>query len=208
MKNTIWAFGDSFTEGYKGDWGNEYINWKGYKPKNYTEILAEKFDMDLINLGKGGSDNYTIFENFCKNINNFKKDDIVIINWSSVLRFRLVDNKNYWKVFMPESLQNNIINYSVSYDTISEILINRDSHLYIEEINSKILLLNSIKKDYKLFQWTYANDGKLNTTYIGHCEKIFNETNGELSDGHYSERGNLELADYLMNVIDGKYKII
>jgi hypothetical protein len=208
MKNTIWTFGDSFTEGYNGDWGNEYIKWKGYKPKNYTEILAEKFDMDLINLGKGGSDNYTIFENFCKNVNNFKNDDIVVINWSSVLRFRLVDNRNNWKVFMPESLQNNIINYSVSYDTISEILTNRDSHLYIEELNSKILLLNSIKKDYKLFQWTYANDGKLNTTYIGHCEKIFNETNGELSDGHYSEKGNLELADYLINVIDGKTKII
>jgi len=208
MKNTIWAFGDSFTEGYEDDWGDEYIKWKGYKPKNYTEILSEKLGMPLINFGKGGSDNYTIFENFCKNINNFKKDDIIIIGWTSIYRIRLVDNKNNWKVFMPGYDENCDSFPNLSVKTIQQIIVDRNSHLYIEELNYIIMMLDSIPKEYKLYQWTHCNDGKLISTLISHCERIFSETNQELTDGHYSENGNIQLTDYLLEIISGKYKIL
>ena len=62
--NKIWFFGDSNTDGYNTSyqWANEYINWKGYKPKFWTELLANKLELPFENCGKGGSDNYTILD--------------------------------------------------------------------------------------------------------------------------------------------------
>ena len=67
MKKTLWTFGDSFTESFgttKGrNWIDNYIDWKGYVPKVYGEIISDEMGFELVNLGKGGSDNYSIFQN-------------------------------------------------------------------------------------------------------------------------------------------------
>ena len=118
---------------------------------------------------------------------------MVLIGWSSVYRFRLVISENLWKVFMPNYDINAGLNPYISEKTVQEILINRNSHLYIEELNSIILLINSIPKNYNLFQWTHCNDGKLNATLIAHCERIREETNDELMDGYKND------DDYVLN---------
>ena len=48
---TLWTFGGSFTERYtdKYNWSRDYIKWKGYTPKVYGDIIAEKLDLDLKN---------------------------------------------------------------------------------------------------------------------------------------------------------------
>ena len=67
---TLWTFGDSMTAGYTegSGWADKYIEWKGYKPKIYPEIISDKLGMELKNLAKGGYDNYSIFETLCANV--------------------------------------------------------------------------------------------------------------------------------------------
>ena len=51
MKKTLWTFGDSFTESLsdnKADWVQKYIEWKGYIPKVYGEVIAERMEIKLV----------------------------------------------------------------------------------------------------------------------------------------------------------------
>ena len=51
--NTLWTFGDSFTDFFyppdKSEihWRQKYIKFKGYTPKVYGEIIAEKLNLNL-----------------------------------------------------------------------------------------------------------------------------------------------------------------
>jgi len=220
MKNTLWTFGDSLTDGFRSTdtWAKEYNEWKGYVSKTYGEIISDKLKMNLVNLGKGGSDNNTIFETFCKNIKNIKKDDIVIIGWSSVVRFRLAENESRWKMFVPAyggddqkkkwmDKQIKDIN-NISIKTIDEILVNRMSHLYINEINILINFLEYIVKDFKIINWSAYENGKINTNYAAFCERITTETKEEIQDGHFSEKGHLQLSEFLIDILNNNQKLL
>jgi hypothetical protein len=200
---TVWTFGDSLTEGFKsGDlWARTYVEWKGYIPMTYGEIVADRFGYQLINLGKGGSDNYTIFENFINNIDNIKNDDIVIIGWSDVGRFRLATKSNTWTSFVP-NFDNNLTNMeNVSNQTILEVCVNRSSNVYIDEVNTWINFIKKTIKNFKIINWSTFNNGKLDGVFVEEIDKITNETKGEINDAHFSEKGQKQLSDILIREI-------
>lgn len=91
----LFVFGDSYTEGYKEDLGfppykqyREYLGVKNSKqlPPIWSEILGEKLGTDSYNHGKGGASNHETFLRICEQSSKFKKDDIVIINWTYIER--------------------------------------------------------------------------------------------------------------------------
>lgn len=91
----LYCFGDSYTEGYKNDMGfwpydayRKYLGLDDPKdmPPVWSELLGEKLGIESFNYGKGGASNNEIFLKFCQNSHNFKKDDIVILNWTYVQR--------------------------------------------------------------------------------------------------------------------------
>lgn len=188
---TLWVFGDSFSTPFDSPyidlWAKEYINWKGYTPKIYSQIIATKLEMKLETFAKGGLDNYTILETICENIDKIKDDDILIIGWSSTLRFRLIDNFSNTLSIIP-NFETNLSNIDfISSQTIEEVLLNRFQHYN--------------NYDYELFRWTRLINKSLNCKVIHwkwevltQYETIKIETNNEINDGHYSESGHLELA--------------
>lgn len=200
--NTIWTFGDSLTEGFKSEdlWSRTYVKWKGYTPLTYGEIIAEKFGYQLINLGKGGSDNYTIFETFCKNVDKFEKDDIVIIGWSDVIRFRISNDTGGWTSIVP-NYSNNMTNITnINETTINEILVNRTSNVYAEEVNNWQNLIKKSLYDIKLVTWTTFNNRKLKCLFMNEeIERIYTETKFEIKDAHFSELGQNMVAQKIIN---------
>lgn len=197
----LWTFGDSFTEGYKPKhntktkhWRHHYIDWKGYVPKVYGEVLAEKFGFELRNYGMGSWDNYSIFESFCKVINEIKSDDVIIFGWSSPERFRIVGNDGYWKQMAPSYEKNGDIKHSLSDNTIDELFVNRMNRKYSEEINHWINLINFTFKSIPIIHWT-PFVSEVNSHYFCGFETIRDETNGLIDDGHFSESGQVELAN-------------
>lgn len=204
---TLWTFGDSFTEGYnnKYEWSKSYIKWKGYTPKVYGEVIADRLNINLKNIGQGGSDNYTILERVCENVDKIKDGDLVIVGWSSPVRFRLVDkDEKTWRSLIP-SFDNKIDSFGkmISQSTLDEIFVNRDTKPYQHEVIHWIKLLNKTFKSNIIMHWTHAFHGT-NLWNFGQCNRIITETNGEVNDGHYSEIGHIELADALMAIMDSK----
>jgi len=200
MKRKLWTFGDSFSDRFANTgWSVKYVEWKGYTPKVYGEIISDKLELDLRNLGKAGSDNYTIFQTICDVSNGIKPDDIIIIGWSSPLRYRLVNMYNNWGSIIPNS-DNTMMNFeNVSKDTMDEISVNRIHSLYVEEVNSWMKLLNYAFSKNNIIHWS-PFEGMTHNFFAG-IEQIKIETNWELDDSHYSEKGQQMLSDELLFMI-------
>jgi hypothetical protein len=204
MRPKLWIFGSSSSLLYKdSEFGREYIKWKGYTPKIYSEIIAEKLEYELItNPLLDGSCNYRIFETICNKSNEIKNADLIIIGWTSLLRFRLVNesNKN-WVSILPN--YHNSFKNTISENTISEILYNRTAQLYTYEISNWIKLIDKAFVNNKVIYWSDFFTIK-NVPLINYCEKINTDTSGLINDFHFSEKGNLELANILINFINNK----
>jgi hypothetical protein len=204
MKKTLWTFGDSFTESLStsnGHWAKLYCEWKGYTPKVYGEILADRFDFNLMNYGGGGLDNYTIFQIICDVSNNIMPNDVIIIGWSSTLRFRVVDRYGKWVHIVPNF--NWVISDldNVSKRTIEETLINRTNLKYTNEVHSWIKLLRKTFSNNLMINWS-TMDENISNNYVWDIPKIVDETNGEIQDGHYGEIGHMKLSDIFTDMIN------
>ena len=206
----IWIFGDSYSATFDtfgiGLWAEEYIKWKGYLPKTFGDNLADKLKTEVRNFALGGSDNDTIFESIIKNAPEFKKDDIVIVGWSSIIRFRLVNDDNKFDFILPNINNNNIIS-DISETTINEILVNRSKPMYFEEFKIRFDFLNWLLKDIKLIQWTPWGGNLHTQEYVIRFSKedkthVSIETNGVINDTHYSELGHIELTDDFIKLIN------
>lgn len=201
---TVWTFGDSLTERYNPifTWSRDYINWKGYVPKVYGNFVSEMLNYDLQNLGKAGCDNYTIFESFYKAYPKIKDGDVVIIGWTSVGRFRFVNENGEWTTLNPY-FDNYLSNLGyISKNTIDEIFVNRSHQKYIDEVNDWIKFINKLCENTQIVHWsTIKGEGELNTHHFFEMERIYTETNGIVNDSHFSEDGQKKLADEILNAL-------
>ena len=191
----IWFFGDSFTDRYILSNNKSYIDFKGYTPKHFTEIISEKLKLPYNNLAESyGMDNYTIFETFCDCINYIDEEDYVVIGWSEPVRFRLVDeSKNKWRTLLPNAYMRKTkglpyVN-GVDDEVVEKIFENRKNFHYINEVLSWINLINKARED-RIVHWTWFEKKDKET--------ITNETNGLIEDLHYSEKGHLDLANEIL----------
>jgi len=212
--NKLWTFGDSFTESFtkKTEWKFDYLNWKGYTPKSFGEFISDKLKLYHINLAIGGTDNYTILDTIIGSLDKIKKDDVIVIGWSNTMRFRVVTNTNIFSTIRPGLLDNILysndkIKYiELSNSTLKEMCINRDSNIYIDELNNYIKLLNFTFNNNKIIHWSpFAQDREgLNTNLktTKRYETLKDETNGLINDGHFSENGHKALSEDLIDLIN------
>lgn len=194
----LFVFGDSFTDKYIISNNTRYVNWKGYVPKCYHEILGDNLGLPVINFAKSyGMDNYTIFQELCDNIHNIK-NDIVVINWSEPVRFRMVDTiTGKWRTILP--IKSTRIVKGLPYvngvndDTVEDVFANRTHPLWLKEIDSWVNIINAALHHSTVIHWSWFNDTSRET--------ITQETNGEVLDFHYSEKGHQDLADWILKEI-------
>lgn len=208
---TVWTFGDSLTERYNPDfkWSRDYIEWKGYVPKVYGNFVSEMLNYDLKNLGKAGCDNYTIFETFCNTYPLIKDDDIIIIGWTGVGRFRLVDKFNGWTTLNP-NFDNYLDGFKfISKNTVDEIFINRENIKYTDEVNSWIKFINTSCINKNIVHWsTIKGQGELDTFHFFEMERISKETDGLINDAHFSEKGQQEMGLEMVDIIINKKQLV
>ena len=194
----LYVFGDSFTDANIISNNKSYIEWKGYTPKTFHQIISEQLNLEVNNFSKSfGMDNYTIFQEICNNINEMD-NSIVVINWSEPIRFRMVDTSTQkWRTIIPNSVMrlNKGLPYvnGVKNETIDDTFINRENQLWLTEINSWITIINKALSNSTIVHWSwYGNTDR---------ETITDETNGEVVDFHYSEAGHLQLSNWILTQI-------
>jgi hypothetical protein len=74
------------------------------------------------------------------------------------------------------------------------------------EVNNWIRFINLAFKDNRIVHWT-AFKCNIDALYVI-ASRINLETNGEINDGHFSEKGHLELSEKLMSKFIKNNKII
>jgi len=215
--NKLWVFGDSFSATNKRNiiekWRKLYIKWKGYTPNVWCEFLNDSLQLKLHNLSISATDNYTIFDTIIDSLDSISENDIVIVGWTSTLRFRLIDRLNNFNTIRPSDLDTfSTLNHTYEYDnisitTINEMLINRDNELYQYELNRFIKIINKSINAKKIIHWSpfQSTHPILNIRRIfslDNLELIKDETMGEINDRHYSENGHNNLANYFSKLIN------
>jgi hypothetical protein len=223
--STLWVFGDSFTEGFNVStqisnvklnplWRESYIKWKGYIPQVFNTILADKLNMKTQNIGITSIDNYTIFHKIIEYISSIKSNDIVIIGWSSIQRFRVANNNNqfepisgHWNNLNDNELRDRGVD--ISKKTINEIFVNRLNTPYIDEINDYIKIIKLLLKSNKLIFWSPFYDNLkmgMQITPIPQLKSIKDETKNKLSDLHFCESAHFELAEHFYSILNNYNK--
>lgn len=176
----LFGFGDSYTEGHPEYFIPKHLafeQWKKFRngqlPLSWMELLGIKFNCEIHNYGHSGNGNQEIFEKFCIHSNEIEKDDIVLINWTYKTRFRWStedvyqiknephnwDEKNrevYWVRLGPGPVYNEFTKKCISQKTNDEIVINRSSITYTDEVYNyeKLIIEYSKSKGFKVYFWS------------------------------------------------------
>jgi hypothetical protein len=207
----IWIFGDSFSAPFqmhldrKNQWAIDYCEYKKKIPKTFDNVLFDLLDIPTNNLALPGSDNYTMFHTYIKNLENIKKDDTLIFGWSSVLRYRLGNIEGGFSTILAENgyeLIHHLFD-NLTQNTIDEMLLIRESDAYYRELEDfmKIIEYSSVTKN--IYHWSPFKETRLNTKNIHQIAPtgIKTETNSIIDDEHYGEVGHLSLAMYFYKKI-------
>ena len=218
----LWIFGDSNSALYSDStmitqtWIKPYIELLGHTPKHFSEILAEKLELELVNLGMGGSDNYTIFETLYHNMHKMDREsDVIFVGLTDHTRFRVAQEKDGNEYFRSVSVGGANDNLNVSKEALDEVLVNRMSHLFVREFEIKMNIYKQLLSGYNIYFWCLFDGlrevkGIINTMKLGYLYKKGNistinlETDGKISDGHIGEKGNALLAELLYTFMNEK----
>ena len=226
--STLYTFGCSFTEDYK-DIYTPYLEYKNFKggvyPKVWSTLLSEKLNYELVNKGKGGSGNQDIFTSLCKLAHQFKKGDIIIVEWTFMERYRLSDSYGLGWVHIGPSDSEDVLGNEmiISKECQNYISVNRTLKPYREEIYDYENIIDCLAKSigFEVFYWTIINDliydrpkellhqrkYLLNDKVKDQFDNTFSivlknggqwiseETNGVINDFHMAEKGHQVQAE-------------
>lgn len=221
--SNLWVFGDNSSSIFGKTKERRYFYYnqfrKGIFPKTWSELLSEKLNLKLRNYAIDGQSNYDIFEWFCKLSTSIQKDDHVIIGWSNIENFRIVNQSNgEFITARPGALkyvnQHGFLN-GINLTTINELHNNRINEAWGSEVFNWENLINLLAKTigFKIYYWTF--DKKIHKPYyvggnisdlqehlktLG-AETITIETNNELNDEHFGEKGQQIQYEYFLNYL-------
>jgi hypothetical protein len=165
LKPKLYVFGDSHTQNFeshqeaRSEWAVQYINHLGYCPKNYADLISEYYGIEVINNGKGGCSNYTIFDTFIDTYEKIEPKDIVIFGWTSEGRFRVACEVNSFVDVIPfnhHPAQNDDVPKKVT-DIISYNKVNYN--IWWKEISNFIKIAKDLLPNNKnILSWTWVDD--------------------------------------------------
>ena len=236
--NTLWIFGDRFSTEINSN--NLHENHKKFMElkdvstiPSWSSLLSEKLKLANNNLSKASNSNYQIFQNFCDMCHLIKPNDIVIIGWGLISKFRISHNNEFVNLD-PHGLKDIGM---VSKKTLEEILKNRLKNE--KEINRRdrwaeevylwenVIYELSKNKNFNVFFWSTeesrliyceSEDFKSKKNYLCSdsvdmlisylkergCTTMSDETNGEVSDNHFGIDGNKKIAEIFYDDITKK----
>ncbi len=217
----LWVFGDNNSAIFGRTIERRYKYYKEFRngnfPPTWSEMLAKSLNLQLKNLAVKGQSNYDIFEMFCRCAEQIKKDDIVIIGWSYVQRFRLVDDAtNTFVSVRPNQFKSEHVNIpsmlnGIDIHTIDSILKNRLNSEWCNEITNWEIIINLLSKyiGFKVLYWTF--DESINKPHYisiknfreylisNGAEDFTMESGGILNDDNFGEKGQLVQFQYFLN---------
>ena len=225
--NTLWIFGDSFSSDF--DYKNLHGNHKSYMDifnvehiRVWASVLGEKLGYDVKNLAKGGNSNYQIFQDYCDSCHLIQPNDIVIVGWGLIDKFRISQNNKVVNIH-----PNNTRDYeNMSKSTLDEMIKNRREiyngiDIWAGEINGWERAIDTLSKNkgYHIYFWSTEEDRLMKQEdkknylcseskkslihYLRDlgCLSMSQETNDVVGDSHFGLQGHNKQAEIFYNEI-------
>ena len=218
--NTLYVFGCSYSETFSSSTYSDYINYLQSTPKSWSELLSENLNLKLHNTAEGGSSNNEIFEKVCKSVDLLKENDILIIQWSFLHRFRLAEEDG-------DGWQRLGVSSDVDYwpvEFINKIAMNKTKKVWKEEIYNFEKIINKLCEEIgcKVYYWYVGNDfiydkvdiqnksqyllNDVKTNPLLHIQNLGEvpieiETNGEVNDKHFGTSAHNKIFELFLNQI-------
>jgi hypothetical protein len=229
----LFIFGDSFSSNLDKLRHNKnvdrYANEYGVNGQYdiWFEIIRRKMDIEVVCLGNPGASNNEIFQTVCKNINLIQENDIVIINWSVVDRFRVAKNDHTFITILPsyitteqgsdlmDSIKYELKHSDISIDSIIDIGHNRikNEKIFQREVNdwSRLLFKYFDSNNIKVLFWGICSTQKYFFTewFMSESEQkitIREESDEKINDLHYGINGNKLFAEKVIETITNDKK--
>ncbi len=205
MNKKLWIFGDSFSNLFY--WTQpDYHKLKNGNAKIFCELLSEKLNLELMLNSTGGHSNESIFLSFVRELDKIENDDIVIVNWTEPLRFRLINNNGYFMDINTYHF-NDYEEYEIddiSKNTIRELLVHRGTKNYTSVLCDYIKIINKSLPENQIIHWSWINfNGNVPLTidYMD-LKTIKDETKGQINDAHYNDESHFILFEVFDKLIE------
>lgn len=216
-KRRAWFFGCSFTEHLlpTGTTNIHDVPIEKYIP--WTSRVCSHYGWKECNMGKGGSSNENILNTLIKYMSLIKDGDVVFLTDTIITRIEGVsqtgnDNKiitfNGDSIFdSPNDVDTELPikkqNFKVFVNYLHDFIVKYEDTWTEYWISLLIGLADELRnRNVEVYFWSH----RLWNTYP--APRLFNriteETNGIVNDGHWGGIGNREFAEYMINRIDTK----
>jgi hypothetical protein len=218
--NTIHHFGDSYgvTYSFKNSEYNNMIN-----PIHFVELCSQKLNKKYINYSIPGNSNEFILKQIIENINRFKKNDIVFIQFSYFCRGcwwneteQLIENTNslydetYNNKYFERANNNkkllSLLEYYIEYTEDYSRRIFAIINLIIKQLINMgidVFFIHADDSQYVDSLLSFGHDIKFEKGFAKWL--LLNHFHNE-EDGHYTKDIQTMLADLILNVTN-KLKI-
>tara|TARA_B100001778_G_C18600050_1_gene636809 strand:- start:2243 stop:2866 length:624 start_codon:yes stop_codon:yes gene_type:complete len=198
MKNSIYFFGDSFTEGHK---------LKG-TDKIWPKLIHSCFpEYDYINEGKGGVSQLFVINQIITNLYRIKKDDIVFVLETDPIRTEVYSNKLDKVIPTTARMISNIEKYDFLPKEKKESLVNYTYEHRYEYADKFIKFYSDIFLDFK----QYFDSIGVIFNHIPYQEERWSKfesykdvSKGVINDYHWNEKGNYDFAQHIIK----QFKIV
>lgn len=206
-RNTLWCFGDSFTFGHSlldrpGD--DYYHNYPEKRVKRglYTQLVADKFKLEIVNTATPGASNRMVIESIIDNLDKFKKGDRVVVGMTDSTRLET------WQAHADGTMTRWPLNHYIHHRhemfhghfTKQQVIATRK---YILEVVLPTAAYQEIH-DYSIVKKLLKYTPVSNYYVWGPSEwkkyhTIFDDTKGKLKDYHFSWKGQQQIADDIVS---------
>lgn len=200
----LYTFGDSFTEGLGCRPGDEY--YEKYNKTNqltWPELVSNEYNIELINIGKGGCSNEMIIDSILNEWDNITTEDIVVIGKTYSHRFDIPVHPNKNKlitVWGPSWFEFPLIQSWPGLDILKKylLLFRTDTSVFdVRHYNYLNFIKNQLEitKGAKVILWETDKN-------IKNLETITMATNGSIIDGHFSYQAHIDFSKWIISKIE------
>lgn len=211
--SNLFIFGDSFSAEWETNHSEPHYRPSGQRfyakkyyekhnryPIHFQDIIKTELNCEnIINHSGYGYCNYSIMDSIGKYINDIKENDIVVIGWSNIARWRFVHSKKKdWQIVWPNTEKEK---YPHGFHEQS---VHRYCSVTMQElINWQNILSKSLPKNTLFWSpWIYDGNEDFHTlSNINKPELIRESDIKKIDDYHYSENGMKTIGNWLIKLI-------
>jgi hypothetical protein len=203
MSNLI-LFGDSFTSDIEVEYVKTYKKQEDY---HWGEIVANSYNLNLVNLGVGSFSNDRILDKIIENFSIINEDDVVVVGKTFYSRFDIPNKRHEIKDvslrFTTITPLSQLLNFGFRLEeaeAITLFLTIMDDKVFVDRANLRYKFIKDflhLKKIKKCIFWEVES-------LWNNFESIKTATNNKINDNHWSYKGHKDFANYILNRLNNE----